>query len=150
MIALGGYGLRLPDPILRAGFAFAMAWSIAGGFLFSRGLRPCALPGDAALLPSLKAYRDEVERRRRLFSRALQWLLAPVLLVISMWILAGFKMGILNRTTLPRATPFFTLLAVWLIAMLLIRLRQQRGLQRELDDLKEMERMNSAIPEGQE
>jgi hypothetical protein len=142
VIALGGFGLRFSDPVLRAVFAFAMAWSLAGLYFFNRGLWSELTPEDAASNVSLKSYRLEVERRRFLFSRALQWSLGPVLLAIAAWILLSVRMGILDRTTLPKAAPFLTLMAVWLAAVVVLRMRQQRELQREIDDLDEIERAN--------
>jgi len=52
-------------------------------------------------------------------------------------------MGILNRTTLPKAAPFLTLMAIWGTAVFVIRMRGQRELQREIDDLNEIESANS-------
>lgn len=141
-VALGGFGLWFPDPVLRTVFAFAIAWSMAGLYFLNRGLWSRAKPEEAALSASLESYRREVERRRFLFSRVLQWNLGPALLVIAAWILLSVRMGILDRTTLPKAAPFLTLMAVWLAAVVVIRLRQQRELQREIDDLDEIERAN--------
>jgi hypothetical protein len=142
VLTLGGFGLGFPDPLLRPLFAFALAWSMAGLYFLHRGLWSAATPEDAALSASLESYRREVERRRFLFSRVVQWSLGPVLLVLGTWILLAVRMGILNRTTLPKAAPFLTLLAVWLVAVIVIRMRQQRDLQREIDDLDEIERAN--------
>jgi hypothetical protein len=142
VVALGGFGLSFPDPVLRAVFAFAIFWSMAGQYFLNRGLWSAATPEDPALSASLESYRREVERRRFLFSRTLQWNLGPVLLVIAAWILLFVRMGILDRTTLSKATPVLTLMAVWLGAVAVIRVRQQRDFQREIDDLNEIERAN--------
>ena len=142
VVVLGGFGLRFSDLVLRVVFVVAMAWSIAGQYFLNRGLWSGAKPEDAALTASLESYRQEVERRRFLFSRVLQWNLGPVLLVIAAWILMSVRMGVLDRTTLPKAAPFLTLLAVWLVAVVVIRIRQQRELQREIDDLDEIGRAN--------
>jgi len=139
VVAIGAFSLRYPDPVLRAVFALAFAWSVAGQYFLNRGMWSRATPEDAALSTSLKSYRREVERRRFLFSRALQWYLGPVLLIIAAWILSFVRMGIFNRTTLPKAAPFLTLLAVWLGALVFIRMRGQQELQREIDDLDEIE-----------
>ena len=119
-----------------------MAWSIAGQYFLNRGLWSEPKPEDAASIVSLQSYRREVERRRFLFSRVLRWNLGPVLLAIATWILLSVRVGILDRTTLPKAAPFLTLMAVWLAAVVVIRMRQQRELQREIDDLDEIERAN--------
>jgi len=141
--AIGAFSLRFPDPALRAVFALAFAWSVAGQYFLNRGMWSRATPEDAALSTGLKSYRREVERRRFLFSRALRWYLGPVLLVVATWILSFVKMGILNRTTLPKAAPFLTLMAIWGTAVFVIRMRGQRELQREIDDLNEIESANS-------
>jgi hypothetical protein len=143
VVALGAFSLRFSEPALRAVFAFAFAWSVAGQYFLNRGMWSRATPEDAALSTGLKSYRREVERRRFLFSRALQWYLGPVLLVIATWILSAVRMGILDRTTLPKAAPFLTLMAVWLGALVFIRMRGQRELQREIDDLNEIENANN-------
>jgi hypothetical protein len=142
VVAAGGFGLRFGDPLLRAIFAFAVVWSLAGQYFLNRGLRSAATPEDAALSVSLESYRREVERRRFLFSRVLRWNLGPVLLAIAAWILMAVRMGVLTRTTLPSAAPFLTLLTVWCVAIAIIRMRQQRDLQREIDDLNEIERLS--------
>jgi hypothetical protein len=140
VLALGGFFLRFLDWPLRVVFAFATVWSIAGQYYLNRGMWSAAMPADTALNTSFASYRREVERRRFLFSRVLQWNLGPVLVAIGTCILAGVRMGILNRTTLPKAAPFLTLMTIWLAAVVVIRIRQQRDLQREIDDLNEIER----------
>ncbi len=142
VVALGSLGLWFADRASRAVFAFAIVWSMAGTYFLNRGLWSAAAPEDAGLNASLASYRGEVERRRFLFSRVLQWNLGPALLVIGTWILMSVRIGILNRTTLPKAAPFLTLMAVWLAAIVVIRIRQQRDLQREIDNLNEIEKAN--------
>jgi len=142
VVALGGFGLRFPDPVLRVAYAFAIAWSMAGQYFLNRGMWSAATPEAAALCTGLESYRREVERRRFLFTRILQWNLGPVLLVIATWIFSAVKMGVLTRTTLPNAAPFLILMTVWFVAVAVIRIRQQRELQREIDDLNEIERAN--------
>jgi hypothetical protein len=142
VIAVGGFGSRFPDWVLRAIFAFAIAWSIAGQYFLNRGMWSATMPEDAALSTSLDSYRREVERRRWLFSRMLQWNLGPVLLAIATSIFSAVKMGILNEKTLPNAAPFLILMTIWLAAVVVIVMRQQRDLQREIDDLDEITRAN--------
>ncbi len=142
VVVLGVIGLHFPDAALGWVFAFAIVWSLAGQYFFQRGLRPASTPEDAALSASLASYRREVERRRFLFSRSLKWNLGPVLLVIATWISMAFRIGILDRTTLPKAAPFLILMGVWLVALAVVRIRQQRDLQREIDELDEIEAAN--------
>ena len=44
VVALGGFGLRFADPVLRVVFAFAVAWSMAGQYFLNRGLWSAAAP----------------------------------------------------------------------------------------------------------
>ena len=47
-----------------------------------------------------------------------------------------------GRKIFPNALPFMTLVVAWIAAYFVIRMRQQRELQREIDELKEIERAN--------
>jgi len=100
------------------------------------------MPGDAPLSTGLQFYRREVERRRAYYGRVLLWSFGPVLMAIAALILSAVKAGILNRGTFPKAMPFLTLTVVWMAAYLVIRMREQRKLQREIDELNEIERAN--------
>jgi hypothetical protein len=42
----------------------------------------------------------------------------------------------------PNATPFLTLVVVWIAAYFVIRVREQRELRREVDELDDIEREN--------
>src|SRR5438309_307802 len=70
------------DPLQRAVFALALAWALAGQFFLHRGMWSATLPGDAALTTGLEFYRREIERRRYLFRRVLQWSFGPMVLAI--------------------------------------------------------------------
>src|ERR1700680_485846 len=63
VVAICGFGIRLPDPVWRAILAFAIAWSLIGQYFLNRGMWSPMLPGDAALNTGLESYRREVERR---------------------------------------------------------------------------------------
>jgi hypothetical protein len=101
-----------------------------------------AMSGDAALSTGLEFYRREVERRRFFFRRILLWSFGPGMLAIATLIVSGVRIGILNRSTFPKAMPFLTLVAVWVPAYFVMRMRQQRELQREIDELNDIERAN--------
>jgi hypothetical protein len=137
---LGGFGLRFRDPVLQALYGFAIAWSLAGLYFLHRGMWSPAAPADAALNTGLEYYRREIERRRFLFQRVMQWGIGPVLLVIATWIFSAWKIGILNPATLPKAAPFLTLMVIWTGSVFFVRMRQQRELQREIEQLNEIER----------
>jgi hypothetical protein len=145
--AICGFGIRFPDPVLRAVLAFAITWSLAGQYFLNRGMWRATLPGDAALSTGLASYRREVERRRFLFSRMMLWQFGPVVFAIAILIvliasLGTGDRGMLLREALLKMIPFLTLIVIWIAAVCVIRMRQQRELQREIDELNEIERAN--------
>jgi hypothetical protein len=145
--AICGFGMRFPDPMLRAALAVAIAWSLAGQYFLNRGMWSPTLPGDAALSTGLESYRREVARRRFLFSRTMLWQFGPVVFAVAILIVLISSLGIENRgmhlkDALLNMTPFLTLIVIWLVAVFAIRMRQQRELQREIDELNEIERVN--------
>ena len=147
VVGICGFAIRFPDPVLRAMLALAVAWSLAGQYFLNRGMWSAALPGDAALSTGLESYRREVERRRFLFSRVMLWHFGPVVFAIAIFIVLIASLGTWNRgmplkEALLKMSPFLTLIVIWMAAVFVIRMRQQRELQREIDALKEIERVN--------
>jgi hypothetical protein len=147
VVAICGFGIRLPDPVLRAILAFAIAWSLTGQYFLNRGMWSATLPGDAALRTGLESYRREVERRRFLFSRIMLWHFGPVVFAIAILVVFIASLGIGNRGMLLKEalfnmSPFLTLIVIWIAAVFVIRMRQQRELQREIDELREIEKVN--------
>jgi hypothetical protein len=144
VIGFCGWGIVLTHaPALRLVFGFAIAWALAGQYFLHRGMWSATLPGDAALSTGLEFYRREVKRRRFLFSRGMQWSFGPLLLSIGTWILAivmiGKRPDAYTIGSIVKVIPFCTLLIVWLAAVVVIRTRQQRELQREIEELDEIE-----------
>jgi hypothetical protein len=139
--AFCGFGMK-QFPELRPLFGLAIAWSLAGLYFLNRGMWSAAMPGDAALSSGLEFYRQEIERRRHLFRHTLQWGFGPVLLAIGTFILAIVKMGVRDRRVFPNSMPFMTLVVIWIAAYFVIRMREQRELQREIDQLNDIEREN--------
>lgn len=143
LVAVAFYGFGMKQiPALQPVFAMVIAWSLAGLYFLNRGMWSAAMPGDAALSTGLEFYRREVERRRYLFRRLLMWSFGPVLLALATLIFSAVELGILNRSTFPKAMPFLTLVAVWIAGYFVMRMREQRELQREIEELKEIERAN--------
>ncbi|HVW85656.1 MAG TPA: hypothetical protein VHB50_13295 [Bryobacteraceae bacterium] len=147
VVVICGFGLRFPDPALRAILVFAVAWSLAGQYFLNRRMRSPTPPADAALRTGLESYRREVERRRYLFSHVMLWQFGPVVFAIAILIVLIASLGTANRgmplrETVVRMSPFLSLIVVWVAAFFVIRMRQQRELQREIDELKEIERAN--------
>ena len=122
-------------------FVLALVWSLAGLYFLSRGKWSGEMPGDAGLSAGLEFCRREIERRRDYFRRVLLWGAGPVLLAIATFVLA-LALGA-GRGILPKAMPFMTLVVVWIAAYVVIRARQVRELQRELDELNAIDRENS-------
>lgn len=145
--AICGFAIRFSDPVLRAILAFAIAWSLTGQYFLNRGMWTATLPGDVALRTGLESYRREVERRRFLFSRIMLWQFGPVVFAIAILIVLIASLGTGNRgmpldEALLKMTPFLTLIVMWIAAVVVLRRRQQRELQREIDELREIERVN--------
>jgi multisubunit Na+/H+ antiporter MnhG subunit len=127
--------------VVHALFALALAWSIVGLYFLNQGKWQGAMPGDAGFSTGLEFCRREIERRRSYFRRDLLWVFGPVLLAIGTFIMA---LALTAGTTIfPKAMPFMVLVVVWIAVYLLIRVRQQRDLQRELDELGEINSENS-------
>jgi hypothetical protein len=141
IVAFYAFGIR-HFPGLQPFFAFAIAWSLAGLYVLNRGMWSAAMPGDAALSTGLEFYRREIERRRYLIHRVLLWSFGPVLLAIGTFIVVLAKIGGGDKGIFPNAMPFMILVVIWIAAYFVIRMREQRELQREIDDLNEIESEN--------
>ena len=148
VVGISGFGIASGDgPVVRAVFAFAIAWSMAGQYFVNRGMWSATLPEDAALSTGLESYRREVERRRYIFGRVLLWSFGPLFLAIATLIALILSFGIKNRGmplkgTLLNMIPFLALVVIWIVSFFVIRMRQQRELQREIEELNNIERTN--------
>ena len=85
-VAFSGYGILRTRNSLLLVFALAIAWAAAGQYFLHRGMWSGMPPGNAALRTGLEFYRGEIERRRHVFSRVLQWSFGPLVLSIVAWI----------------------------------------------------------------
>jgi hypothetical protein len=142
VVAFYGFSVKLSHhPALLPLFAFPLAWSLAGLYFLNRGMWPAVMPGDAALSTGLEFYRREIERRRHLFRRVLLWSFAPVLLTLGTFILA-LAIGVRDRGIFPNAVPFMALVVIWIAGYFVIRMREQRELQHEIDELNDIEKEN--------
>jgi hypothetical protein len=134
------YGIKLVHgvfPVLEVAFVVAIVWSLAGVYFFSRGMWSAAMPGDAALSTGLEFYRREIERQRALHGRGLLWSFGPIVLALGAFILLGVIVA--GVKIFPNGMPFLILVAVWFVAVFVIRMEGRRELQREIDDLKDIE-----------
>ncbi len=138
-----GFGMRefaSLRQVLQPLFAFALAWSLIGLYFLNRRMWSAEMPADAGLSSGLEFCRMEIEKQRDLLRRVLLWSLGPMLLTIGTFILALAMVGTRDRRIIPNGLPFLILIVVWIVAYFIIRLRERRALQGELDELSEIER----------
>jgi hypothetical protein len=117
----------------------ALAWSVAGLYFMTRGLWSAALPGDAGLSTGLEYCRQAIRQQIELQRRALVWSIGPVLLAVGGLILGLAMIPRGARGIFPNALPFLTFVVAWIAAYSFVRLRERRKLQRELQELNEIE-----------
>ena len=92
------------------------------------------------------AHRSHAKRRQRdLLRRVLLWSFGPVLLAIGTLILALSMVGTRDRGIFPNGLPFLILIVVWIVGYFIVRLRDQRELQREVDELNNIEKENHRL-----
>ena len=86
-----------------------------------------------------------MERRRSLFGRVMLWQFGPAVFAVAVLIAVLVNLGIGPRA-LPAAgalrnmAPFLILIAIWVVSFFVLRMRQQRELQREIDELDAIQR----------
>jgi len=132
-------GLR---QVLQPPFAFAIAWGLAGLYFLNRGMWSAVLPGDLGLKTGLEACRLEVERQRDLQRRSLVWSFGPAMLATATFVLALALVPPVARRVIPNGLPLLIVLVFPIVSFFVIRSREQRELQRELDELKDIELKN--------
>jgi MFS family permease len=126
-------------PLLHAVFVLSLVWSVAGVYLLSRAISSEVMPGDAGFTTGLEFCRREMERQLSYLGGALLWSFGPIVLAMAMLVATLAA----RASVFPRGIPLITLALVWIAAYLVIRARQQRDLERELDELIKMERGSS-------
>ena len=77
-----------------------------------------------------------------LFRRDLLWSLGPLLLAIGTFTWTLVKVGIREGRIFPDGMPFITVVVIWLVAYIVIRIRQQRDLESEITELNRIEEEN--------
>jgi hypothetical protein len=128
------------DPAYRSVFVVAVAWAVLGQYLVYRRMWSATPPERSASMNGLDFYRREINWRRNLLGRFLQWTLGPIVLCVGMLIL--LLTGMARSVGKPGAAlPFTTLAVVWLVAVFVLRSRDQRELRQEMDQLNKIERM---------
>lgn len=126
--------------VLQPLFVVALAWSLAGLYFLNRGMWSAEMPAEAVLSTGLAFCRREIERQRDLVRRLLLWSFGPVMLAIGTFILALAMVSTKDKGLFPNGLPFLIAVAVWISAYFIIRWREQRDLQRDLDELNDIER----------
>jgi len=148
---VGFYGVGIwwvHGAALRAAFVLAIVWTLSGQFFVDRGRLSESSQLDVSLNTSLQSYRREVERRRYLSGRFLLWSFGPAVLAIgalSIYLLTLiWNHGAWSQGYLLSTMPFFALLGLWFVGVFVLRMRHRRELQREIDQLSEVEGSISA------
>jgi len=145
VLAISGWGIAWFDsPIARAAFAFAISYSLAGQYFVNRSMWSGSLPDADVMSTGLKSYRHEIERRRDLSRHFLLWSLGPVLFAIASFV-APLAVLAIRRGLLLNMVPFLAVLVIWLVSVIVIRITDQRQLQREINELNDIERGNGQI-----
>lgn len=142
------YGMKEFAPlrqVLQPLFALALAWSLAGLYFLNRGMWSAVMPEDAGLSTGLEFCRREIERQRDLVRRVLLWTFGPIMLSIGTFILALAMVITKGRGLFPNGLPFLIAIIVWIFTYFTIRVREQRDLQREIDELGDIERENRIL-----
>jgi hypothetical protein len=128
--------------VLQLPFALALAWGLAGLYFLNRGMWSSARPGGPGLGTGLEVCRLEIERQRDLVRRFLVWSFGPVMLAVAIFVSALALISTKERGIFPNGLPFLILAVVWIVSWFVIRLREQRELQRGIDELNDIEMKN--------
>jgi Flp pilus assembly protein TadB len=143
VVGLSIFGItRVHGPVMCGLFAVTIGWTLASQYFVYRGSMADSKQSDFFLNTSLQSYRREVERQRYLSSNFLVWAFAPAML-------AGGSMSALllavvgPRGFLLNTSVFCTLLGSWFIVFVM-RFQERRALQREIDELNELETSNGS------
>jgi len=142
------YGMKEFAPlrqVLQPLFAIALAWSLVGLYFLNRGMWSAVMPGDAGLSTGLEFCRREIGRQRDLVRRILLWTFGPTMLAIGAFVLALAMVSTKDRGLFPNGLPFLIVIVVWIFAYFTIRFREQRELQREIDELSDIEGENRGL-----
>lgn len=141
--AFGRSSAQAREMLPRIGWGVLSLWGLYGAWQAYQWIWPGRLAGDATLATSLDFYRKELERQRD-YGRQI-WRrsgVAVAFLGLALVVAPGMIQVVETPRLLPNAAPFLVLLAVWLVSFLVLRARKQQDLQREIDELKAMEREN--------
>jgi predicted lysophospholipase L1 biosynthesis ABC-type transport system permease subunit len=134
------YGFAAHRGMLAPFFICALIWSFAGLYFLNRGMRAATMPADAGLAGGLQFCLGELQRQRRLVQQSLLWSFGPLALAIGAFI---YGLALTGRGFFPKALPFVALVVIWICLYFVIRWHEQRGLQNEIDELRQFEGGNA-------
>jgi len=131
--------------VLQPIFAVSFIWSVAGLYFLNRGMWSVTTPADMGFSTGLDFCRREINRQRDLVRRMLLWSFGPLMLAIGAFIAALVMISTAERAIFPNGLPFLILLVIWIATYFIIRLQEQRKLQREFDELNDIEKENQSL-----
>jgi len=141
VVAISGFGfMHTHNPGFRLAFIVSVVWAAVGQFLLHRGVWSALPPEGWALMTGLEFYRREIDRRRNVMGRLLQWSLGPMILNVGILVLLFTGMA-RSLGKAHAALPFSTLCAVWVVAVFVFRSRDQKELRKENEQLNRMEKL---------
>lgn len=129
--------LHATDTVARLGYGMLSLWSLYAAIQAWRFVWPGAQPDTSTAESSLHACLRELERQRD-YLRDI-WRRSGLIfcfLGLAVLIIPPLVKTYEGPQTLLKAAPFFVLLAVWFAIFIPQRRRNQRRLQREIDDLR--------------
>lgn len=127
-------------PLQRAAFCLAIAWTIYGLRETAERIWPRSLPWDSALASCLYFARRELERQRDYSRHIWQWLAGPMLFALAVVAAPVVVATTRYPSDLLKAIPVAILFAVWLVMFITGLKRSRRKLQREIDELRALEK----------
>jgi uncharacterized membrane protein len=128
---------RAQAVVARIGWGMLSLWGLYGAYQASKWIWPGSLAAHATMNTSLDFYRRELERRHDYVQHV--WRRAGLTFCFAGLAVVIVPAALSTPGLLFNAVPFFILLVVWLVAFLFMRKRQQRALQREIDELNALQ-----------
>lgn len=128
---------RYGGPFEAGALVAAFLWFATGQYRHRRPQQSASFPADQGDSPTVSYVRDQLRRKQELI-RPL-WL-GPVAFAVAVIVSPVARAVAEDTERLRDALPFFGLLAVWLIMLLIQRRRTAGELQKELQELEALER----------
>lgn len=126
-------------PQLHLPFGLALAWSLTGLLIFFPFKRALPPPVQKFQNSGLDYIQQELQRQSLALQQSLRWAFPPILTAIATFLYSLIKVSTAQRGLWPDGLPFLLLLAAWGIAYGIQRQREQRWLQAELEELRQIE-----------